>query len=430
MQLATLPEIERYLDGFINRERQVSFDYEKLGLGRVRALLEAIGSPERGLACVHLTGSKGKGSSALACEALLRACGRRVGTFTSPHLESWLERFRLDGESVPLETLAAVLRDLHPVLERLRDDPDLRPSFFDVITALAFELFRRQGVDAAVFEVGLGGRLDSTNVLEPRVSVLTTVELEHTDKLGSTVEQIAREKVGIMRSGVPFVYGGLLPGARDVVLARAIAEDTPLEEVLPGHVLSRPDGIAFSLADGRRVKSAVLGAHQAANLALAVRAAELFQGAELDADALAALADLRLPGRLELLGSVILDSAHTRESAWALRRVLDDLWPERPVVLALSVGRDKDAGALLAALAPRARACVVTCAEPVRAWRPEELAPFARAAGIAHVEARDEPLAAVARARELCGPDDLVVATGSFYFAGAVRSALLDCAAP
>ncbi len=386
MQLATLPEIERYLDGFINRERQVSFDYEKLGLGRVRALLEAIGSPERGLACVHLTGSKGKGSSALACEALLRACGRRVGTFTSPHLESWLERFRLDGESVPLETLAAVLRDLHPVLERLRDDPDLRPSFFDVITALAFELFRRQGVDAAVFEVGLGGRLDSTNVLEPCVSVLTTVELEHTDKLGDTVEKIAREKVGIMRGGVPFLYGDLHPDARDVVLARAVAEDTPLEEVLPGQVLSRPDGIAFSLADGRRVKSAVLGAHQAANLALAVRAAELFQGAELDADALAALADLRLPGRLELLGSVILDSAHTRESAWALRRVLDDLWPERPVVLALSVGRDKDAGALLAALAPRAR--------------------------------------------ELCGPDELVVATGSFYFAGAVRSALLDCAAP
>ncbi len=430
MAIRSLPEAESYLDGFINRERQVSFDYEKLGLGRIRALLAAIGDPHADLPCIHVTGSKGKGSVALAAEALLRAAGQRVGTYTSPHLESWRERFRINGEPVAEDVLVATLDELVPTLERQRADPELCPSFFDVTTALAFELFRRARVESGVFEVGLGGRLDSTNVVASRVSVLTTVELEHTEKLGDTTEAIAREKAGIMRKGVPFLHGPLDAGAQGAVLARSVAEDVPLEEIRPADVRESADGIRFRLPDGRPVSSAVLGSHQALNLALAVRAAEVFQGEALPPAALAALATLELPARLERIGAALLDSAHTRESARVLRQVAERLWPGRRWVLALSVNRDKDAAGILAELAGPCRACVLAHAEPTRSWPPAELAPLARAAGIREVETLSDPVEAVVRARELCRPEDVLVVTGSFYFAGAVRRALIDCAAP
>jgi dihydrofolate synthase/folylpolyglutamate synthase len=428
--IASLADAEAYLDGFINRERQVSFDYEKLGLGRIRALLAALGTGSDQLPSIHVTGSKGKGSCSLASEVLLRAAGVRTGTFTSPHLVSWRERFRVDGEPVGEAELVAALGEMQPVLERLRSDAERCPSFFDVTTALAFELFRRARVEAGIFEVGIGGRLDSTNVVASRASVLTTVELEHTDKLGNTLEAIAREKAGIMRPGVPFLHGPLHPEALAAVMARAVAEDTPTEEVRPRDVRSAADGVRFRLPDGRQVASPVLGAHQATNLALAVRACEAFLGAPLADGALGALSALRLPARVERIGDAILDCAHTTESARALRRVLEQLWPGRRWVLALCVNRDKDAAGVLSALAAPVRACVVTRAEPTRSWRPQELAPLARAAGIDEVEVREDPIEAVARAQELAGPGDLVVATGSFYFAGAVRDALLYCAAP
>jgi dihydrofolate synthase/folylpolyglutamate synthase len=428
MPIASLPDAERYLDGFINRERVASFDYKKLGLGRIRALCEAIGQPQAGLPCVHITGSKGKGSTALATEVLLRAAGLRVGTFTSPHLVTWRERFRIDGAPVDEALLIETLADLQPALERLRADSELCPSFFDVTTGLALEIFRRAQVEAGVFEVGIGGRLDSTNVVESRVSVLTTVELEHTDKLGDTTEAIGGEKAGIMRKGVPFLHGALDSGAFAAVLAHAVAEDTPLEQVVPREVRATAQGVTFSLDDGRCLQSAVLGVHQAENLALAVRAAEIFLGEPLKPDALAALRTLELPARLERVGDVIVDCAHTRNSARGLRLALEALWPERRWVLALSLNRDKDVPAVLQELATSARACVLAHAEPVRALPTDELASLARAAGIAHVECCDDPLDAVVRARSLLRNGELLVVTGSIYFAGAVRDALLDSA--
>ena len=428
MELSDLADAERYLDGFINRERQVGFDYEKLGLERIRALLAALADPHEGLACVHIAGSKGKGSTALACEALLRAAGLRVASFTQPHLETWLERFRIDGESAPEGALLQALREMQPALERLRADPRLRPSFFDVTTAAALLMFRSAGVDAAVMEVGIGGRIDSTNVVDSSVSVLTAVQLEHMDKLGDTLEAIATEKAGIMRPGVPFLHGPLGPEAFGVVLARSVALDAPLEEVAVHDVRPSRNGIAFRLDDGRAVASAVLGEHQAANLALAVRAAEHFLGAPLPARALAALEDLILPARVERIGDAILDCSHTPDSARALRTTLEARWPGRPWVLALSISRDKAAAEILAELAAPTRACVIAQAEPERSWLPEELEPLAWASGIGEIELVRDPVAAIARARELCGGDDLLVATGSVYFAGAVRRALLDCA--
>jgi dihydrofolate synthase/folylpolyglutamate synthase len=429
MRIRTLQDAERYLDGFINRERQATFDYEKLGLERVRAVLDAIGNPHATLPCVHVTGSKGKGSCALASEALLRAAGLSVGTYSSPHLESWRERFRVDGEPVAEGVLVETLGEILPALERLRADPERRPSFFDVTTALGFELFRRAGVEAGVIEVGIGGRLDSTNVVSSRATVLTNIELEHTDKLGDTTEAIAREKAGIMRKGVPFLHGPVDAGAYGAVLASSVACDAPLEEVRAQDVVATSGGVRFRLEDGRSVSSGVLGAHQAGNLALAVRASETFLGRALGQAELAALGPLCLPARAERIGDALLDSAHTPASARALRQVTEALWPGRGFVLALALSSDKDAPGLLAELAGPARACVIARADPVRAWPGEALCALARAAGIGSVEVEDDPVAAVARARALRRPDEGLVVAGSFYFAGAVRRALVDCAA-
>ncbi len=426
MEIRTLSDAERYLDGFINRERVADFDYEKLGLARIRGLLAAIGHPEAGLPCVHITGSKGKGSVALSAEALLRAAGRRVGTYTSPHLETWRERFRVDGEMVSVEGLLGALRRIQPVVDRVREDPETRPSFFDVTTALAFEIFRDAGVDAGVIEVGIGGRLDSTNVVDSRVCVLTTVQLEHTDKLGDSVEKIAVEKAGIFRKEIPVVHGPLLAEAWGALLARSVAEDAPLEEVEARAVEATATGQRFELPDGRRVETGVLGAHQATNLAIAVRACEHFLGRALDSRELASLASLRLPARLECIGPLVLDSAHTPDSARALRETLETRWPGRRWVLGLAISRDKDAAGILRELAGPTRSCVLTRAEPLRSADTDELRALAEALGVRDVVVCLDPLAALDRVRELRAPDELGVLTGSIYFAGAIRGKLLE----
>jgi dihydrofolate synthase/folylpolyglutamate synthase len=425
VQLRSLTDAERYLDSFLNLERRATFDYERLGLARVRALLQAAGHPERGLPCIHIAGSKGKGSVARMAEALLVAAGRRVGTFTSPHLESWRERFRVDGEEVSVDALLSALRALVPGAERLRGDPELRPSFFDVTTVLALSIFRAAKVDAAVVEVGLGGRLDSTNSVEPRVSVLTTIQLEHTDKLGNTLEAIAREKAGILRPGVPAIHGPLAPEALAAVMASAVAQDAPLEEVGAQLLDESPAGMRLRLADGREVALPVIGRPQAVNAALAVRAVEHFLGRALSRAELAALERVRLPARVERIGDAILDSAHTPDSARALCETLRAIWPGRGWVVVAAISRDKDCAGIFQELAPLARACVITRSEPTRGADPETLAPLAWASGIEPVETEADPLRAVARARALARAGEGLLITGSLYLAGAVRSSLL-----
>lgn len=420
---SSLAEAERWLDGFVNRERVAHFDYEKLGLARIRALLARLGDPHLGLPAIHVAGSKGKGTTSLAAEALLRAAGVRVGAFTKPHLESWVERFRIDGAPVAAADLLRVLERVAPEVEALRADPELCPSFFDVTVALALAVFRDAGVGAAVIEVGIGGRLDSTNVVDSRVSVLTAVQLEHTDKLGDTLEAIAREKAGIARPGVPFLHGPLDPEAWGAVAAKAVDADA-LDEIRARVLAAGDSGIELELADGRRVFAALRGAHQATNVALAVAAVETFLGRPLSPAQLGALAGLRIPARIERFGDVVLDCSHTPDSLRALRETLAALEPGRRWVWLAALSRDKDAAGIMSEIGDTARACVLTSAEPLRAADPEALAPLAWAAGIEVVETAPSPSAALARARALLRPGELLVIAGSFLLAGALRREL------
>jgi dihydrofolate synthase/folylpolyglutamate synthase len=426
-----------WLESLIDFEKRPDFPYARLSLDPIRRLLARLGDPQRDLSVIHIAGSKGKGSTALFAESLLRAAGERVGTFTSPHLERWTERFRIDGDEVPGSDLAAAVRRLAPEVEALRaQDPGQAPTFFDATTAAALWLFREARVDRVVLEVGLGGRLDSTNAVTPAVACITTIELEHTDKLGDTLAAIAGEKAGILKPGVPAVAGALPEPARKVVEMRAHELGAPLAwlgEDFHAEVLAEDDrGLRLALRDGPlelEASLSVLGAHQAANAALAlacVRRAGV-PDAVLAETAPEGLAAARLPGRAELLSRepwILVDGAHTAASARALARVIERL-PRRHHHLVLSVSSGKDLDSILDALLPTADQVTVTRAEPTRSQDPAAIAAaVSRAAPGLEIRVVPNPHLALRAAAEALAPGHLLCAAGSVYLAGIARGVL------
>jgi len=441
---APLAVAEAWLEGLVDLERERAPQRARLSLAPICALLDRLGAPERGLRVVHVAGSKGKGSTALFAEAVLRAAGARVGTFTSPHLERWTERFRIDGEEVAPERLAEAVAALRPHVDALRAaGGDTVPSFFDATTAAALLLFRDLRVDFAVLEVGLGGRLDSTNAVTPVVCAITSIELEHTDLLGDTLAAVAAEKAGILKPGVPAVCGALPPEALAVVERRAAELGCPLarlgREIELEVEVSGPDTTRLRYREGAlrfEVQLAVPGEHQAANAALAVAAAQRVLApaspARLAAAARAGLAAAVLPARVEIVSRapwIVIDAAHTGASARALAQVLKRIGA--PVDFVLSVSAGKDTGAILDALLPLARTLTLTRAEPVRSLDPREIAVAARAVRPA-VELRvvPNPHLALRAAREALAPDALLCATGSVYLAGIARRVLREAVPP
>ncbi|MAE93123.1 MAG: bifunctional folylpolyglutamate synthase/dihydrofolate synthase [Deltaproteobacteria bacterium] len=432
----TLEQAEAWLASLINVERMPDLRRARLSLAPIQALLAELGHPERGLRILHVAGSKGKGSTALFAEALLGAAGLVVGTYTSPHLESWVERFRIAGRNVDGERLAAAVARIQPIVERRRAEPDA-PSFFDVTTAAGLLLFAEADVDAAILEVGLGGRLDSTNAVTPAVTCVTSIELEHTDKLGDTLGAIAAEKAGIAKPGVPLVMGPLGDEAAQVVGARCAEVGAPLVRLgkdfgleLRDHAEGRA---ALRFVDGSLEVEADLtapGRHQAVNAALAlacVRRLGLIPDEALGELAPEALRGVRLPGRVEIVSRapwIVIDGAHTAASARALAEVLREL-PHRRGLFVLSISSGKDLHEICAALLPHGDRFIVTRAEAARSREPEEVAALLRSlAPDSEVEVVVAPREALRRARAECGPNDLLCATGSIYLAGIARTLL------
>jgi dihydrofolate synthase/folylpolyglutamate synthase len=436
-----LAQAEAYLEGLINAERAPSYAAARFSLAPIQALLARLGNPERGLRVLHVAGSKGKGSTALLAEGVLRAAGLRVGTFTSPHLERWTERFRIDGREVDGDALADAVERLRPHVDALRggadEAADPPPSFFDATTAAALLLFADAKLDVAIVEVGLGGRLDSTNAVTPSVTCITTIELEHTEKLGATHAAIAAEKAGIAKRGAPLVTGLLVPEAAAVAAERAAALGVALVRL--GHEF-RVEVLAEELAATRlrfrdgdflcELTLAAPGAHQADNAAVAlacVRRLGVLDDAALARAAERAFAKPDLPARVEIVSRapwIVIDAAHTERSAHALADVLARI-PRRRAHLVVSISAGKALAAICAALAPHADRVTITRAEPIRSLTPAEVAAAFRAIS-PELDLRivPNPHLALRAAREALGPDDLLVATGSFYLAGIARSVL------
>lgn len=434
--IRTLADAARWLEGLFDVEKKPDHPYRRFSLEPAEKLLERLGRPDRALRILHIAGSKGKGSTALFAEAILERAGVRTGVFTSPHLERWTERFRMGGRESDDERVAAAVERVRPHVEALREE-GVGATFFDATTAAALEIFRDAGAECAVLEVGLGGRLDSTNVVLPAVCCITSIELEHTDRLGTTLAAIAGEKAGIAKAGVPLVMGTLPGEAEAAVRDRAAEVGAPLvalgtdfrAEVGPADL----DGVAVRVVDGPldvTLTLPVLGEHQAHNAALALACVRRLRP-DLQPEALAtaargALSAVQLPGRIEVLSRapwIVVDAAHTAVSARALGAVLDRVG--RPVDLVLSVSAGKDADSILAALLPRARSLTLTRAEPTRSLDPAEIA---RA-----VAARDpklpvrvvpNPHLALRAALEALAEDGVLCATGSVYLAGIARRVL------
>lgn len=437
--LATVADVCRLFEALAAEEPPACRTRAEHPQQAVAALLERVGHPERRLRVIHIAGSKGKGSTALLAEAILGAAGLRVGTFTSPHLQRWTERFRVGGAEVDAAAFVAAAEALRPHAAALwHEGGARRPRFFDFATALAFVLFEREGVDAAVIEAGIGGRRDATNVVVPVASCITSIELEHTDRLGDTVQAIAFEKAGVIKPGVPVVVGALPPLALDVVLARAAAAAAPAQVLGCDFTVEVAEadahGLSLRLGCGRLVLAArlpVLGAHLAGNAALAavcVAQSGLVAAERLPDAIVRGLAGARLPGRTEILCRqpwVVADGAHTEVSAMALMQAVARLGcGERHMVVSLSTG--KNLPLLLAILLSGAKSVTVTRADPQRSLAPAFVAASA-AACFPHLPVRvvADPLRAVTDTLAVAAPDALVCVTGSVYVAGAARGALI-----
>jgi len=434
-----------FLMGLVRNDPRPYHTRAELDTLPVRALLERVGNPHVDLPVVHIAGSKGKGSTALYLEAILEAAGLRTGTFTSPHLERWSERLRVDGrESTPAE-FSASIADLEPHVRDLHDkNAALAPSFFDVLTAAAFVHFAKRRVDCAIIETGIGGTLDATNVAEPLVGCITSVELEHTDKLGRDIGAIAAHKAGIIKPGVPVVIGRLPAEAERVVAERARTVGAPLRRLGREIVLDMCETpephLSVRLVDSATTVHAPL-AHRlprcmAGNIALAValaetcteRAARAHAGAVEDAVS-RALPGVRLPGRMEVLDEapwIVVDGAHTVESMRALADMLSR-FSARHMHLVVSLSAARDVGALLAPLLECAHRVVATCADPVRSLDGRRLVSSLVSAGwqASRVRAVDDPRAAVLECRAALGRHDLMCVTGSMYMAGLARSVIV-----
>jgi dihydrofolate synthase/folylpolyglutamate synthase len=436
--IRNLSDAAAYLEGLINVERRPDWPYRRFSLAPIHALLERLGRPDRGLSVLHIAGSKGKGSTVLYAESVLRAGGRTTGTFTSPHLERWTERFRIDGSDVDEAALASAVERVRPHVDALRaESPDLAPTFFDATTAVALLLFAEARVDHVILEVGLGGRLDSTNACQPEVTCVTSIELEHTDRLGDTLAAIAGEKAGIVKAGVPVVVGGLPPEALEVVEARAHAQGAPLvrvdAELRVGVEDRELDGSRLSFEDDGFLASfdvSQMGPVAPCNAALALacvrRLATGFSDEEFEAAARAGLARAQLPGRLEIVSRdpwVVVDGAHTPASAALLAQALRVIG--RPVDFVLSVSGDKELDSMLAAWVTDAASVTTTQAESVRsldacalADRVEALAPGSS------VRVEPDPEAAIAQARRRADAKHTLCFAGSIYLAGIARRVL------
>jgi dihydrofolate synthase/folylpolyglutamate synthase len=379
----------------------------RFGLDRMHKLMTVLGMPQRRFASIHVVGSNGKSSTARMIAAILERHGVRTGTYTSPHLRSFSERIEVGEQPIAdADFAAAVTRVAHAasLVNRTAAEDD-RVTQFEALTAAAYHELARRGVEVAVVEAGLGGRYDATNVIPSKVQVLTSVGLEHTRWLGPTITDIAREKLDVVRDHATLVTGPLPAEAEEVV-----------EEVVAARHARR---VLAEVSDGVLIPKRALGRFQRQNFAVAQAAAEAFLGSLSPAAVRSAAAEVRVPGRLELVSSdgplVFHDGAHNPAGAEALADALPEVVGDRRLVAVIGVLDDKDAAAMLRAILPLTDAAVYTRTSNPRSLPPATLEALAAQLGGPPAECVADPRAALERARVLAGPEGAVIATGSIY---------------
>jgi dihydrofolate synthase / folylpolyglutamate synthase len=410
------------------------FSLEKFGmifgLDQVGRILKAIGDPHRGLRAVHIGGTNGKGSTAAMVAAILRSAGYRVGLYTSPHLERFTERIRVDGQEIEEREVASLAAWMRKKVDAAGIEPPF--TFFDFTTALALLHFMRQKVDLAVLEVGLGGRLDSTNVVDPLLSIVTNVARDHEEQLGRTVLAIAREKAGIIKRDRPFLTAANQPPVVRLFSKTCAALRAPFFRV-------GTDVTSVQTAEGRfdyqglhrsleKVSVSLRGPHQVTNAALAVAATEILGDLGVPVPVRAVRQGLRetvWPGRLEMISTrprVLLDGAHNPAGAAALREALEKGFRYRRLILLAGIMKDKDRTAILRTLGPLADRILVTAKSESDRTTPPALLLKALGRDRRKAEAIPSFDEAIRKGLSMAEREDLLLITGSLYLVGEARA--------
>jgi dihydrofolate synthase/folylpolyglutamate synthase len=397
----------------------------KLGLENPLKLLSLFGNPHDSFKSIHIAGTNGKGSTASMLASMLKHAGFKVGLFTSPHLVSFTERIRINDEEILEEEVVALAEEIK------EKAGSINPTFFEVVTVMAFVYFKRKNVDWAVIETGMGGRLDATNVIKPQVSIITSISYDHKEFLGESIEEIAGEKAGIIKEGVPVVTAPQEPPAMDVIIKRAeemhskvhmfekdFSADIKKHE--PFKVLFDYSSETLSISE---IVVPLSGEYQAVNASLAIRAFELISKRDIESIVKTGLRSLRWQGRLELIAeNILIDGAHNPTAARELANTLrtDFLKDGRKLVLIMGVMADKDIKGILSPLLPLADEVIFTAPDYGRAASPEELSNHALSLGFKSKTAKS-----VKEAIDMTkGSNCLVLITGSFYTIGEAKEAL------
>ncbi len=407
----------------------------KLGLDNISSLLSAAGSPQQSFRSIHVGGTNGKGSVCALIASVLQSAGHKVGLFTSPHLVDFTERIRVNNKMI---SEGDVIR-LAGRFKNIAETAGISPTFFEINTAMAFEYFREQAVEWAVIEVGLGGRLDSTNVISPEVSVITNVSRDHESFLGDSMEEIAFEKAGIIKPGTPVVTAakGI---AKEVISSRAKEQNAPLfmlgEDFSVESVEPVSEGLKLDFIGVKHrfygLLSNLVGRHQADNIGVALAAceqAESVEGICLDYEAVKKGLILKnWPGRMEEIDGpplIILDSAHNGAAAEALAAAVRERFTGRRIIVILGIMKDKQKDAVIAPLAGIASHVIVTAPSYERAASPADLMSIARQYCMDRTEEAPDLRNAISKAKRLCrSDDDVLVIAGSFFTTGEAKEIL------
>ncbi len=398
----------------------------KFGLNCTENLLARVGNPHGKLRCIHIAGTNGKGSTAAILSRILARHGLKVGLYTSPHLVRFTERFRINDEEIPARATLRVFKKLRAIL-----DESQPPTFFEMVTAMAFLYFAEEEADLVIVETGMGGRLDATNVITPEVCLITNIGFDHQEYLGATLSSIAREKAGIIKPGVPVITGALQPVAQGIIKTACMNKSAPLYRFKTDFRVRRNSKGDFQYR-GMGINLPALrlnlpGRHQLGNAALALAACEILEQKRLvllQPDLIrGAMGEVRWPARLEVLETkptIVLDGAHNPQGAESLRDALREVFSYKKLHLVIGVMADKDIPGILRRLLPLAETAIFTKPAYARAANPEDIRRMARPY-IQKCYVISDPAAAIREARNLAGPEDMICITGSLYFAGEVK---------
>ena len=428
----TYPEALKYLDSLINYEKKDGYSYKgSFKLSRMEKLVGDLGDPQFNVKSIHIAGTKGKGSVSAITHSILKSAGLNTGLYTSPHLENFRERVRLNDSLISEKDVASLVKKIKPAIE---SGAEPKPSFFEVYTALAYLYFSDNKADIAVYETGLGGRLDATNVLKPIVSAITPISYEHTDKLGNTLGEIAFEKAGIIKTGSVCITARQEKEASDVISSVCSQRNAKLitvgKDISFEEVSCDDKGSVFNVSGifGRysMLECGLLGPHQIANVALSIGIIESlrFSGIDIPEDAIRrGIKTAVWPGRLEIVSRrplVVLDGAQNRASAKTLVDAVKKVFKYNKLKLVLGVSKDKDVKGILEELVPICDSIILTKSKIVeRAAEPENIkAMIGNSKEVLMTSCVDEAMdAALSRA----GASDLVLVTGSLFVVGEAR---------